>query len=160
MCISKETQHNYTLHCDCAHHCLLYCSSSGILSLCYCFRGQRGNSEYLSSYLPVFMSFALNIYKDERLVVQTSLCWSPCNVPFGKLSTDSVRNLMLILIAIAVCWRTAVADRRRWLCVSLSLFAFVLRPAGGDTTLLVSFLSHFKVQSPSAIPPKDAAAAS
>lgn len=37
--------------------------------------------------------------------------------------------------------------------------AFVLGPAGGDTALLV-FVSYFKVQSPSAIPPKDTAAAS
>lgn len=41
----------------------------------------------------------------------------------------------------------------------LVTFVFVLRPAGGDTTPLV-FVPHFKVQSPSAIPPKDAAAAS
>lgn len=37
--------------------------------------------------------------------------------------------------------------------------AFVLGPAGGDMALLV-FVSYFKVQSPSAIPPKDTAAAS
>lgn len=37
--------------------------------------------------------------------------------------------------------------------------AFVPEPAGGDMALLV-FVSYFKVQSPSAISPKDTAAAS
>lgn len=43
-----------------------------------------------------------------------------CNVPFGPLSTDPVRNAVLSLFVSALCWCTAVADSRRWLCVSLS----------------------------------------
>lgn len=42
------------------------------------------------------------------------------NVTFGPPSTDPVRNAVLSLFVSALRWRTAVADSRRWLCVSLS----------------------------------------
>lgn len=42
------------------------------------------------------------------------------HVPFGPLSTHSVRNLVLLLIVSALCLCTAVADSHRWRCVSLS----------------------------------------
>lgn len=81
------------------------------------------------------------------------------NVTFAPLSTDPVRNAVLSLFVSALrlvhcCCRSSPVALR-----VLVTFVFVLRPAGGDMILLV-FVSHFKVQSPSAIPSKDAAAAS
>lgn len=79
------------------------------------------------------------------------------NVTFGPLSTHPVRNAVLSLFVSALCCRAAALPIDGAALRVLVTFVFVLRPAGGDMALLI-FASHFKVQSPSAIRSKDAAA--
>lgn len=75
-------------------------------------------------------------------------------VPFGPLSTDPVRNAVL-LFGRALCCCTAVAYSRWWLCLPLSPLSLCSHQL--EVTPLV-FVPHFKVQRPSAILSKDAAA--